>query len=859
MNQFGRDIVRFRTDNGGEYFNRLFRVFLAQHGINHEFTVPDTPQQNGVSERFNRTLFDMMRSNLIQSGVSRKRYWVTALKAACFIYNLVPHDSVDGKIPYELWYGRPYTGVKPQPFGCKAHLHIKKNKRSSKFDDVSVPGVLVGYDLSRKAYQILTIERYPRIVSSEDVSFPATVVFPLLSQNHDHISDPSERLIGLDDDDLLVPIQSHPDIPDHESSDPPTMDTQLEDDQYLVVRVIPQAEKAPAAVAPTGPPSASVSQSAPQQSAPPAPTEQKSADLPPRTPINTRANRARQADEEKRDNKPEPRYPKRARHTPIRLGEWIQNAQRPHSFVGLARVTKHTRDRDTPRTIEQAMKSRDWLHWKKAIEDELASLKLMHAWDVVTDLPKLTKLVKSGWVFKIKRDAAGNIIKYKARLVAKGYSQKYGQDYFETYAPVAQLASIRTLLSLAAEQDLDLHQFDVSTAFLHGRLEETVYMEPPPGSGLTGALSLKVGLYGLRQSAAVWNKTLTTALTKLGLVQNRSDPCVFTQRVVSSVLHLAVWVDDCIVATNDPTLREKLLAALRKEFRIPEVEELHWVLGMRVTRDRSRRILCVDQAQYTRDILERFGLDGVRPKDTPATSVKRPAAPHSPDCIICDQYREAVGSLRYLTDCTRPDIAYAVNLACRHTSDPQPEHCVAVKRIFRFLAGTMDYGLIYTGTPTRSPVIQAYADADYAGNAANSRSTSGYICRLSGAPVSWKSRLQRVVSQSTMESEYLAIGDAAKDVLWLRSFLSELGYPQSTTTIHNDNMAAIHLTRHQMNFQTTKHIAVRFHFIRDLVKENTLNVTYMKTAEMPADLLTKPVTEKIFNRLHREVVRPVPR
>lgn len=739
--------------------------------------------------------------------------------------------------------------------------------------------MLIGYDLSRKAYKVLTLERYPRIVSSDDVSFPA-IQFPFLTsteQDYDHICHHTERLTDIDHDDMLVPIESQPDVPSTDSVDPPvSLDTDT-DEVKLSIKIAdsPQLLQVPPAK-PHGPASAPpVSKSAPSTTTT---SSSSSADHDKEVkskPPDTRDTRAKMAETEHRDNT---RYPKRKRAPPDRYGQWVWRAivARHRQMVGMSRISKH--DRDTPRNYHEAMASPDRELWRKAIEDELSSLGLMHAWDIVTK-PENAKLVQCGFIFKIKRDAEGKIIKYKARLVARGFTQREGIDFnrYETFAPVAQLASVRTVLALAAEYDMDLHQIDFTTAFLHGRLTEPILMAPPPGMRLPEgqALLLRAGLYGLRQSAYVWNQTLIAALTRLGLVQCKSDPCLFTQRSGTSVLHLAVWVDDCVIATNDASMREKLVRALKSEFRISECEELHWILGMRVTRDRSKRILRLDQSQYTRSILERFGLDGVAAKPTPSSSALFSVAPHPPDCTICNQYAEAVGALRYLTDCTRSDIAFAVNRACRHIKDPQPEHCVAVKRIFRYLAGTLYHGIVYQGSATSQLCIQAYvedkenasaqallrayADADYAGDPATSRSTTGYLLTLANSPVSWKSRLQRVVSQSTMESEYLAIGDAAKDVLWLRALLAELGYAQPTTILYNDNQAAITLAHHPTKHQTTKHINVRYHFIRDLVNEKQIDVVYKKTAEMPADLLTKSTSKKVFGTLLDHLVRSVPR
>jgi hypothetical protein len=500
-----------------------------------------------------------------------------------------------------------------------------------------------------------------------------------------------------------------------------------------------------------------------------------------------------------------------------------------------------------PRDLREARSRPDWLFWEKAIHEELAVLKAAGTWELV-DAPAETNIVGSKWVFRAKKDAAGNVVRYKARLVAQGFSQVPGVDYFDTFAPVARLASIRAVLAMAAVNDYEIHQIDVKGAYLNGKLtsEETIFMKQPPGYATPG-LHTKVcrlfkTLYGLKQSGRRWYQRLVEIMKSLGFLQCEVDQAVFYRRKGTGLIIVLVHVDDCTIAATSMLLIENFKKAMAKHVEISDLGELHWILGIEVRRERENKKIFLSQPAYLDSILRRYGLDELKPVSLPMetsiklTSAQSPATTEETARMRNIPYHEAVGSLMYASLGTRPDITYAVQTVSRFTKNPGAAHWEAVKRIFRYLKGTRELWLGYGGITKE---LTGYADAD--GNMAEDRhAISGYAFLLHGGAVSWTAKRQEIISLSTTESEYIAATYAAKEALWLRSLISQLfDTTLEATTLFSDNQSAIALTKDHQYHARSKHIDIRFHFIRWIVENGSLRLIYCPTNDMVADTLTK--------------------
>ena len=418
--------------------------------------------------------------------------------------------------------------------------------------------------------------------------------------------------------------------------------------------------------------------------------------------------------------------------------------------------------------------------------EELESLHKNVTWELVK-LPKDKKVIGCKWVYK-KKDGVPGVenARFKARLVAKGFSQKKGIDYDEVFSPVVKHTSIRVLLAMVALFDMELEQLDVKTAFLHGELEETIYMTQPEGHFVKGkedyVCKLKKSLYGLKQSPRQWYKRFDKFMLSLGYFRSTYDSCVYFKRHEDgSCVYLLLYVDDMLIAAKNISEIQVLKKQLSDEFEMKDLGAAKKILGMEIQRDRTSKKVYLSQKSYIEKVLERFGMQEAKPVQTPLASHFRLSALDSPqseeDKKAMSQvpYCNAVGSLMYAMVCTRPDIVQAVSVVSRYMANPGRLHWRAVKWILRYLKGTTGMGLVFDGVSTSGTLVVGFVDSDYAGDLDKRRSLTGYLFRFSGSAISWRSTLQSTVALSTTEAEYMAASEAVKEAIWLRNLVTELG------------------------------------------------------------------------------------
>ncbi|CAL1375545.1 unnamed protein product [Linum trigynum] len=400
-------------------------------------------------------------------------------------------------------------------------------------------------------------------------------------------------------------------------------------------------------------------------------------------------------------------------------------------------------------------------------------------WELVY-LPPGKRAIDSKWVYKITFKPTGEVERYKARLVARGFTQIPGVDYHETFAPVAKLVTVRCLIAVAAVRGWPLHQLDVNNAFLHGDLEEEVYMKVPEGFSRTGdhrVCRLKKSLYGLRQASRNWHARFTASLLDLGFRQSRADYSLFVSHHGDSFVVALIYVDDVILTGNDDAFITTVKRRLDSDFSIKDLGPLKFFLGVEVARSPSGIVL--NQRKYAMDILEDSGLTGGRPSAFPMEQHNQLALAETPPITDPGQYRRLIGRLLYLT-ITRPDIQYAVNFLCQFIDSPKREHVEAAARILRYLKRAPGQGLFFPSAS--SLTLQAYCDADWGGCALTRRSTTGYLIRLGDAPISRRTKKQNIVARSSAEAEYRAMATTVSELLWLRALLQDLGAPQHGPT-----------------------------------------------------------------------------
>lgn len=385
-----------------------------------------------------------------------------------------------------------------------------------------------------------------------------------------------------------------------------------------------------------------------------------------------------------------------------------------------------------PTTYEEALQCEYAAEWLHAMAEEMASLHSNNTW-TLTALPPGVNPIPVKWVYKIKRDANGNVERFKARLVAKGFRQKEGIDFDEVFAPVGKYSTLRVLLSMAAAQDLEMHQLDIKTAFLNGVLEEQVYIQQPPGyeEGEPGTVChLHKSLYGLRQAPRAWHLRLKEELEKLGFTASAADPGLYISNDKAGTSFLLVYVDDILILSKALDTVKTVKTALQGVFDAHDMGDAYYFLGMTIERDRTSNTIKLSQARMATDLVARYGMSESKSRGIPLSLSTRLVLDDGEplDKSTCT-YGNLIGSLLYLSVCTRPDISQAVGALSKYMSNPTTVHWQAAKGLLRYLAGTVDYGITFSGTSTD---IMGYCDADYAGDLDTRRSTTGYVFIMNG-------------------------------------------------------------------------------------------------------------------------------
>lgn len=781
-NQTGKRIKRLRSDNGTEFCNEEMKSFLRRNGIIHQTTVAYTPQQNGVAERMNRTLVEKARC-LLSDAKLGKKFWAEALNTSIYLRNRTPTAALKEAVPEEVWTGSKVDVSHLRIFGCKAQVHVPRQKRK-KFDPKSRECILTGYCEATKGYRLIDLKNPTKVIVARDVIFLES------SPNDSRCSTRNASVNTL--------------TGQENSWTQPTENVRTE---YQNVEVRSQVTENVRCDS-----NGSVNRSFDEsenfcESEPDAVTD-----------------RSEQSDQicSSPPVQEERRYPIRDRKP---------KKDDDYSYLVDCRASPD------PLSVEDARSRSDKRLWEQAMREELESLAENETWELV-DRPRHKNVVKCKWVFKLKKSADGKIQRHKARLVAKGFSQKYGEDYDETFAPVVRMSTIRLLFALTAELDLEVEHVDITTAFLNGDLEEEIFMEQPVGSIRAGnenkVCRLKKALYGLKQAARSWNMKVHSVLIKNGFNRCFQDSCVYTRNNQKDLLIIALYVDDFYIFSNNKSLVQELKDIIKSNFKMKDLGEIRECLGMKVTRNRESNVVSLDQQYYTEELLKKFGMTESKPVGTPLElNVKLDKPKVNVDLY---PYQELIGALMYLGVCTRPDIAHSVSYLSQFNSCHDKSHWTAAKRILRYLRGTTDYCLSYKRS---GAAVVGYVDADWGNCTIDRHSYTGYVIEYAGGAVSWQSMKQRSVALSSTEAEYMALSEAAKEVVYLKNVFEEVYHKCGPITIHNDNQGTCKLSYNQMFHKRTKHISIRYHYVRDLVEQGEIAVRYLPTDKMPADTLTK--------------------
>ena len=868
FNRTQRHTTYLRSDNGGEFKNTTFSVYCSKFGIIQEFSIPYNPSQNGVAERANLTLLNPVRAMLHESQLD-KSFWDEALLNAVYTRNLSPISANDSMTPYQIWFGMKPSVSHLRIFGSTCFVFSPLSHRQktgfTKLADRSVKCKFLGYCIDSKGYRLLNASNKIMTAPYHDVVFASIKspddLPPKAIATSKFVEFNPRSIVGFDG---ISPSPSDDEESFHSVSDGtlslldedvPTM----EDALVLDPKLTPISDRPGHFKHPTqGIVTLEPIETAPLKDITALPTSLKRI----RPPVDySSAFSARSAS-----------------FTECLLSTEDMINLLDFQWYKLPSSKAFSASRDSlPIKYDDIAKLENSDQWYKATNSEIASLIEHGTWELVP-LPEGRQAINCKWVFRIKRDANGDITRYKARLCACGYSQLPGIDYKDIYSPVVRSESLRLMLSIVASRNMELHQMDVVTAFLNGNLEETIFMKQPPGyedlSHPNHVCQLHKNLYGLKQAPRVWHKTIDPFLKSKGFQAIDPDPCLYVKWLAQRLILIALYVDDLAIAADSDSDLDDIKSALNDRFKMTDEGELEFILGIKVRRDRANRAIYLSNEHYITELLSDFNMLTCNPISTPMEALTISAldcpTPHSDEWkrMQTVPYRQCVGRLTYLSRSSRPDIAYSVSVVNRYLHNPGERHWSAVKRILRYLKGTSIFELrlqplslkIFASTCDRSSSLEGptklsgNTDADWGGNIDNAKSTSGYAFYIGSSLVSWASKAQPTTATSSTHAEYIAAYHATAECIWLRSFLSALKMlPSQATAIYCDNEPAINIAKYHMVTPRSKHFDTKYHFIREQVEAGTVSLQFCPGKDNVADIFTKPLLKHRFAKFRQEL------
>ena len=758
--QTGFPVKTLRTDLGLEFCNQELASELSKRGIIHQTTVRYSPAQNGSAERLNRTLLELVRPALREARLPMS-FWAEAANTAAFVKNRCVSSVTGDKTPYELWFGYQPNAKFLRAFGCLCFAQIPKVERNE-LQTQADPSIFLGYGQFTKGYRVFNIRKQKvelvRTLSfweefrGSDFNVPNNeydildLVFPPQSvDNNGVIDEVKQETSNCDIAEKSIPSEEMPvlqAIPPNEVreisvSSPPVLNHNLPATKSAGYSNLPMQishEVGQQEGRPRGDDPGIVGEDAPKPS--PLQTMMEEAALTDSFVDEEELFPTQQLQRQQLLHQPMLTRSK-AKELGINPNFSLLTAPRLEEQIATKANKANVKlpTMQVPRSLKEAFNSEDAEQWKAATDAEYAALMKAGTW-TIEELPEGRKAIGHKWVFRIKRHTDGSLDKFKSRLVAKGFTQQEGQDYslYRTYAPVAGVSVIRTLIGASVELGWQRHQYDVASAYINAPLSEEVFMTQPEGYVIPGkehlVCRLRKSLYGLRQSAREWNDTFNAAMMKFGLKRTKADSCVYHVRLREGYAWLAVFIDDIFTFEQNTAVFEELQKILMCAFDMHYLGPLSSVLGIDFTP--VGKGLLMHPENCARKLIKRFSLEDAKPAGMPLdptkhltsrgdTNAKSTRVPVMLDVKVYP-YRSVIGALNYLTTCTRPDLAFAVNFLARFSSAPTVDHWEALKRVLRYLKGTIDWGILFL--PTGKPFM-AYTDANW-GNLTGDRSVSGY-------------------------------------------------------------------------------------------------------------------------------------
>mmetsp|Transcript_25719 Transcript_25719/g.48242 ORF Transcript_25719/g.48242 Transcript_25719/m.48242 type:complete len:863 (-) Transcript_25719:324-2912(-) len=861
---------------------------------------------NSVTERWVRSLKEKVLCMLIRSSLPVAFWWL-AVECASYLLNRVPTKTVAGYMtPFEC-----ITGVAPdlkwlRIWGCKCYSLKPIAERKKDFDDKAYSGFLVGYAEQNTGYRIFVPALDKTIVSvhvifNEIIPDTAAEYFADLDQLKIEAASEAKDvaqyqfLVGqkhLDSDDGLVyeatrvvlqkrfivvyrRLVTASDTQPREEKTPIHVADVVRMTQDLQNFPPPDESVSVPFLTPTDAPAprtpAMVTQDDPRREEEAHRTPSDSSDL--RKSWNSQGRLATNTPPEKRKKL------SISGSQPVHqnLHDDFMSTTRRRSRRGRQRQSNKEANMINyifllcfhmccPQSYKQALVSPDYPRWQESMDAEIKVLaETRKCWEIVPYPRGKHNILRCHFVYKIKMKE-GKVERYKSRLVVNGSQQIYGVDVGETFAPVVKYTTLRVFLAIVAVYCMCVHQVDVESAFPYADLEEIVYMHPHPEMKVPKGHCLRLlkNLYGLKQAPRNWNRLLSNTFLLLGFTQSSLDHGVYIGEVNGDKVIVAIFVDDVLIASASLEAISNIKAKLAEKFTVKDMGLAKEFLSIRIRQSRGR--VTIDQYHYILSLLGRFaeyvGTKSYAHVPTMSDFMPReegPATEKQQAFVDAFPFSAIVGCLLYLAVVTRFDICYPVGVLTRHLKCPTYAACKGACRVLNYLAYTPLRGICYTGSRLN---LHAFCDSDWASDKDTRRSTSGVLVLMAGSPVSWLSKLQPIVAVSSMEAEYIACFYAVQEIVWIRQLLEDVGLARSKSTeVSIDNSSARLLALNPVYHQRSKHIDIKYHWLRDKVADGSVDLLLVSTVDQRADFLTKHVNGLVFNTHTSElmVTTPAPR
>jgi hypothetical protein len=542
------------------------------------------------------------------------------------------------------------------------------------------------------------------------------------------------------------------------------------------------------------------------------------------------------------------------------LAVFAKNSEHPGDVAMVGKVVNGI---PIPRTYKEAINdSKHAAAWEDAIQEEIRSLVANGTWEEFI-APDGANVVSTKWVFDIKRLVTGETERFKARLVARGFSQQYGVDYVETFSPTVRMDTLRMFLAFVAKEDLECRQYDIKNAFTESHLKEQIFLQPPQGVTVKKGHVLRAlrSLYGLKQAGRNWSLLLKEFLIKIGFKQSLADPCLYVHH--ERGIYLLVYVDDIPAAARERSQLDWFYTELSMRFTAKDLEEIHKILGVRITRDRKNHTIYMDQELYLKTVCDSMGITKGKYKmrTTPAANLESLLASlESETPINAEQYSRGIGQLMYGMVFTRPDIAFTLGRLSQHVKSPVERHGHALKWLLQYIKSTIKQKIRLGPGGAHQDTMGIYTDADWASDKVDRKSISGGAGVFYGGPFGWASKKQTSVATSSAESEYISQAMYAKFGQWAAQVWKDLGVPQyinanqeRTVQMYGDNQGALALVKNPHLHERSKHIDISHHYKRDMAEKKLLEITYIPTTDMIADGMTKPLARVAHEKFRRQL------